>query len=267
MSVTQAVIGARKERTCSEHGNFLSTLESINEFEITRWSHCPGCEADFQARKRKDDVEEGKSVFAQRLSAAGITQRFSAKTFADYQATNAGQAKALAIARDYAENFAEHFESGRCLIFSGKVGCGKTHLAAAICHAIIAKPFAGDGADWRNFKRYECRYATASQIFGDIRECWGNRKLREADAWAKFTHPHLLVIDEIGRQHGSDGERTILEELIDQRYSQMRPTLVISNCDREQIAQFIGERGLDRLFENKGIIAIFTWPSHRRGGK
>lgn len=262
MSTTQAVIGASEEKTCSRHGSFVSVGTGGNKFRMVLWSSCPACEAEREVMRREQDAADAKREFAERLRAINLPPRFSAKTLDDYEVTTAGQRKALSIAKEYASNFDEHFKAGRCLIFSGKVGCGKTHLAAAICREIISKPFV-DGADWRSAKSHLCRYTTASAMIRDVRETWGKKELSEVDALRKFTRPHLLVIDEVGRQYGSDAEKTQMEELLDMRYQEMRPTLVCTNCDKTQLAQFLGERGLDRLFENKGIVAIFDWASHR----
>jgi DNA replication protein DnaC len=265
------MIGSTEQMTCPTHGTvYTSTVTKKNKLGmIFREGCCPDCEADRETKWLAERAEEAKLDFQRRLDTAKIQPRFLRKTFEDYNATTDGQKKALKIAREYAENFGEHLKAGRCLIFSGRVGCGKTHLACAIIHSIIARPFAG-GVDGEWTKRrsddwHTCRYVSASGIIRDIRDSWGDREMTETRVFKKYTSPSLLVVDEIGRQNGDDRDRNLLDELIDLRYEAMKPTLISTNCDKLQMANFIGERGLNRLFENDGILCLFNWGSHRGG--
>ena len=97
--------------------------------------------------------------------------------------------------------------------------------------------------DWKNYW-HPVRYATVSGIIRAIRATWNNSKFREADALKRFTQPHFLVIDEVGRQFGTDEEKMQIEELLDMRYQEKLPTLVCTNVDKSQLANFLGERGL-----------------------
>ena len=73
----------------------------------------------------------------------------------------------------------------------------------------------------------------------------------------------LLVIDEIGVQYGTDSEQTILFDVLDKRYRDMRPTILLTNQNTIGLKAFIGERAFDRLTETARWVA-FDWPSHRR---
>ena len=74
----------------------------------------------------------------------------------------------------------------------------------------------------------------------------------------------LLVIDEVGAQAGTHYELSVLHEVLDRRYQLIKPTVVVSNMDARGLGQYIGERALDRLRENKALLAGFTWESERR---
>jgi nucleoside-diphosphate-sugar epimerase len=43
----------------------------------------------------------------------------------------------------------------------------------------------------------------------------------------------------------------------------MRPTLLASNCTKDELKGFLGDRIVDRLRENGGKVLIFDWPSRR----
>ncbi len=257
-----ALVGEEKQSECSTHGAFTSTATRYSKLGMLHWSECPTCELEREARSRAQDVEFAKIAFADRLSAATIPLRFRDKTLDGYEPKTDSQSRILSIARDYADKFDEHLAAGRCLILSGKVGTGKTHIACGILREIAARPFAEVSA-WERAAWHPVRYATVSTIIRTIRETWNNPEVREADAIRKFTRPHLLVLDEVGRQFGSDAEKTQIEELLDLRYQDMRPTLICTNVEKSQLPQFLGERGLDRLRENGGIMAVCDWSSHR----
>ena len=73
----------------------------------------------------------------------------------------------------------------------------------------------------------------------------------------------LLIIDEIGIQFGSDTEKLLISEIIDNRYQNLLPTVLISNLDLAGIKSCIGERSYDRLREDGGKVVAFNWDSHR----
>jgi DNA replication protein DnaC len=258
-----------KVETCSKHGAFTSTA-TLFKYLGTSWSGCPRCEAEREAERevmrREQDAADAKREFDERFRSANIPQRFFHKSLAGYEAKTASQRGVLAIAKEYAENFAEHLKVGRCLIFSGNVGCGKTHLSCAILRWIVERPFVDTGT-WRNAARHSVKYTTAAEVIGEIRSTWGKRELREADVFKSFARPHLLVLDEVGVQCGSKDERRLLQQVIDHRYRDLRPTIVCSNLSKSEMSEFIGERGYDRLRENGGLLVLCDWESHRGSGK
>ena len=81
---------------------------------------------------------------------------------------------------------------------------------------------------------------------------------------AGFIRPDLLILDEVGVQFGSETEKMILFEIINGRYEQLKPTIVISNLAKDALTDYLGERVVDRLREGGGRMLIFDWPSYRR---
>jgi DNA replication protein DnaC len=201
-------------------------------------------------------IEE--SLEQRRLIKTCVPLRFIGKTLEMYEAKTDAQKNALDISRDYVKRFSEHRKVGRCLVMSGSVGAGKTHLACAIAQELREVRLSEIRIGW------DVRYTTVSDLIREIRSTWGKGAgSSEADAIGNFVKPDLLIIDEIGVQMGSDAERVQLSELIDLRYRQILPTLVITNCDRKTPERLIGERRFDRLRENGGIMCVFNWPSYR----
>jgi DNA replication protein DnaC len=72
-----------------------------------------------------------------------------------------------------------------------------------------------------------------------------------------------LIIDEVGVQFGSDTEKMIVFDIIDGRYSNMLPTILISNLALPDVKELIGERAIDRLREDGGVVVAMKWDSNR----
>lgn len=254
-------MGGTKIDRCQVHGEFESTETSTHRIFGSTWSICPLCEAENAKRREEESLRVAAKGRQDRIEVAHIPLRFRGKSLNDYEAITTGQKRALELAKDYASRFDAHYEVGRSLIFTGKLGTGKTHLATGILQEIIAVPFS-DHDGWSGRKWHPVRYTTASEIIRTLRETWSTRT-NEADALRKFVRPHLLVVDEVGLQFGSDSERTQLGEIFDLRYQSMMPTIVITNCEKSEISRYIGERAVDRLRENGGLMAVLDWESHR----
>jgi DNA replication protein DnaC len=47
------------------------------------------------------------------------------------------------------------------------------------------------------------------------------------------------------------------------RYADMRPSIIISNCDLGEFRRALGEKSYDRLRENGGLVCPCYWPSWR----
>lgn len=233
--------------TCPEHGEYLST----NLFR-SLWSKCPECEA-IQRREREAEEKAAAVVEAQRrhermLAGACIPARFVGRTFDNFAADTDEKRHALTVARDYAEGFAEHSRKGAGLILAGKPGTGKSHLAGAILQALLSP---------------HVRYITCMDLIRAVRETWRRDSERsESDLLAYFEGLDLLVVDEIGAQYGTDGEQNIVFDVLDRRYREMRPSILLTNQNAAGLKEFVGERTYDRLRETCTWVS-FAWDSYR----
>ncbi|MNJ76306.1 DNA replication protein DnaC [compost metagenome] len=67
----------------------------------------------------------------------------------------------------------------------------------------------------------------------------------------------------MSKEQPSDFELTTLFSIINGRYEQLRPTVVISNLGADQLPVAMGERCVDRLREGNLIVVPFDWESQR----
>jgi DNA replication protein DnaC len=242
---------------CPVHGEVdMSEVEQLDGSMLARG--CKRCQWEAMHNSPRDseafaharahaDAERATSA----LVAAGITPRFAEATFDGYVAETEQQHKALAKCRSYAEQFPAHFRAGRSLLLTGNVGCGKTHLASAIVRTVVAD-------------RCRALIIPASDIISIARASMvPGSGYTDRDVVLHLGELELLVIDEVGCQKGSDYELGLLHAIIDRRYQAVLPTVLISNLPPEHLKAYIGDRALDRLRQNGGLIAGFTWASKR----
>jgi DNA replication protein DnaC len=78
-----------------------------------------------------------------------------------------------------------------------------------------------------------------------------------------LTDAAILVIDEIQERGETPFEDRKLTQIIDARYMEERPTILISNHSRENFAKTLSPAVLDRIREN-GLGLHFNWKSYRQ---
>ncbi|WP_428947220.1 ATP-binding protein [Acidithiobacillus ferrooxidans] len=229
-----------QHRECTRHGRYpISTVDDLGTIRYMS-PVCPVCAAE-QASRRL-------------MESAAIPARYFDCDFSNYVVEVTGQQTALDTCRDYAEHFDERARKGSCLILCGDPGTGKNHLASAIARAVLAQG-------------RSVLHVTAYDIIARIRQTWQQRGVgnsTELEVIRGFAEVGLLIIDEVGKTFGSDGERVHLFEVIDHRYRDMRPTMILSNEDIDGIEKYLGKAAFDRLCQNGGLLR-FDWQSHRRG--
>ncbi len=241
---------------CEKHGNYDQKVTTLLGREFK--SGCPECQRIIseqrEASEQLQKAYEARTVLVRKLGAALIPKRFADKTLSQYRAESKEQMRALAICKRYVEVFSEIQETGRCLMLLGKPGTGKTHLGAAIANDLMHNTAAS------------AVYRTVGAVLQSIRATYDRSSERTAaEILASLIEPDLLVLDEVGvsKEQPSDFELTTLFAIINGRYEQVRPTVVISNLDAAQLPQAMGERCVDRLREGGGVVVVFDWESQR----
>jgi DNA replication protein DnaC len=241
---------------CETHGAYDQKVFPLLGKQLK--SGCPECGRE--TREKAEAAELASQAMAMRLAmerklgAALIPKRFASKTLEGYTATTTEQRKALNTCRRYAAEFSQIAESGRCLLLLGKPGTGKTHLSVGIANEIMAKTAA------------TAVYRTIGTVLQSIRATYDRTSEQtESQILSSLISPSLLILDEIGvsKEKPSDFELTTLFAIINGRYEELRPTVIVSNLDGQALPAAIGERCIDRLREGGVIVVPFEWESHR----
>lgn len=237
--------------TCDVHGAFESRC-----FVGSSWTKCPTCIAlDAERTKAEREAKERddrRQLWQRRIGDAGIPERFQNRSLQSFVAETEQQARALEFASAYADGFDDALATGRSALFIGKPGTGKTHLAVGIGLRVMHR-------DNRTVL-----FTTVMRAIRRVKDTW-NRDSRESEteAVAALVFPDLLILDEVGVQFGSDTEKLILFDVLNERYEKRRPTLLLSNLTLDDVKTFLGERVFDRLREDGGEAIPFDWESWR----
>jgi DNA replication protein DnaC len=240
-------------RVCTTHGEYEAMLYTIGDRVMG--GQCQACakhkEQQAQERQRVVQSDQERRRIEGLFQRAGIPLRFQSRTFDSYQANNEGQAKALRKARSYADNWRENVAAGTSLIFSGNAGTGKTHLACAIANELM-----GQGVS--------SVFTTVSDAMRAIKRTYdAGSQMTEVQAIQAFVDPGLLILDEVGANRGTEYEVQLVFDIINKRYENCRPTIILTNLDPQALRECLGERVVDRLREGGGKLVAFTWDSFR----
>jgi DNA replication protein DnaC len=236
---------------CEIHGVFEPKFANLMGKPIS--TGCPRCQAAREDQRVIEEAAEAKRALQARIGNSGIPPRFRDRSFETFQVESAAQHRALNFARAFAEDFASLRCSGRSAVFCGRPGTGKTHLASAIGLRVLT-----------DHNRACVRFATALDAIRSVKDTWRrSASVTEREALAALISPDLLILDEVGVQYGSETEKVILFDVINGRYEDRRPTLLVSNLTAQEIPGVIGERAFDRLREDGGEAVVFDWESRR----
>jgi DNA replication protein DnaC len=250
------------ERNCDFHGGYTTTLFECQPSEAPielrqHWTNCPPCNDEWEKEAKAVDLEMKNGTTAKeerrlaRQEAAGVPRRFAANTVWDWLHPMPKQHKAWVIARDYCHGFSTALAAGSSLALCGHPGTGKTHLAIGILMHVMESGWTG-------------RYSTVMDMLGRIKDTY-NRQSKETEeaVISELTSVDLLVIDEVGKQLDTNYETAQLFRIIDTRYREMKPIILVSNLRGSKFVEFVGAAVADRLRDNGGKVLSFDWGSHR----
>jgi DNA replication protein DnaC len=150
-------------------------------------------------------------------------------------------------------------KTGGIVCLFGRRGTGKTFMAFDLAsNGVFPNDQEKDGSP------RPAIYRTAMEIFLLIRDSWRkDARSSELDLMDEWRDAALLVIDEIQERGETSFENQKLTAIIDSRYRQGRPTLLIGNYETKgELAASLGSSIVSRLTENGGTIHC-DWQSFR----
>lgn len=254
---TKGIFGKKEPYVCQNCGTlkepYLANV--MRGKELWLYPQCP-CDVETE-RKRQEEIErEDRERRIESLyGRSGLSKRLMTCTLESFQ-VRPGTERAFKAVAGYVETFEVSTEKG--LLLMGGYGNGKSHLAAAICHALIEREFS-------------CRFWTVPQLLGRIRSTFnqGNRE-NEEDILRPLRHCDLLVLDDIGTEKVTDWVSQTLFVIIDDRYQAMKPIVFTTNCTAKELEERVGGKTYSRIIGmTEGVVvgASDYRKRHLKGGE
>lgn len=161
----------------------------------------------------------------------------------------------------YFKDASQKVADGGIVVMYGGHGTGKTRMAYMLAdEAEIPRSTYKRGGIVTDLPRI---YTTAVGLFMDLRDSFRKEsQISEKDIVRDMSEAALLVIDEIQERGETAFEDRKLTQIIDARYMDGRPTILISNYDRKRFSESLSPAVLDRIREN-GLGLHFDWSSFR----
>ncbi len=234
--------------TCRIHGTSMRALG-------TR-AYCPVCTAALTAPLLS--VYEGnrahlaQSELDARILVSGIPEIFRNASFESFDADGPRAAQVAQALRNYSVHFATQRARRSGFVLTGPTGVGKTHLACAMLHEVMAQGFSA-------------RYVSLPRLTFEVRRTYKSQDSQDtvANLIADLVNCDLLVLDEIDLHGSSDSDYQMLYEIINGRYEAGgKPTVALSNRSASDLAEDLHERVMSRILCGTSPIAC-NWSDRR----
>jgi DNA replication protein DnaC len=190
-----------------------------------------------------EEVAHRQQTRLQRLSASARSGFPFLKTVDDFDFTYQSTLRLSLLGTALSPDFVT---DGRSLIFTGKTGRGKTHLAVAIAYRAIQNGF-------------EALFVTCAELIDDLSSAF--RQSRFADALVRYTHPHLLVVDEVGYLTYANDAANVLFHVVNERHKRKRAMIFTTNKPLSAWGRVLHDEDLaetivDRVLERGRVIQL-----------
>jgi len=239
---------------CEKHGEYEVSYTEAFGGKYLIHSVCTKCvnerDAYVEHEITRRETEAKAKANEDKILNCGVSRRNLNKTFDTYIASTPAQTKAKALYKGFANSVCND-AIAKSLIVCGSVGTGKTHLASSAVNQIV-----------NNGKT--CELIKIIDLIRQFKSTWSkDNDSTEEKFLDYYTKIPALIIDEVGVQFGSDTEKMVIFDIIDGRYNNMLPTALISNLALPDVQELIGERAIDRMREDGGVVVAMSWESHR----
>jgi DNA replication protein DnaC len=208
----------------------------ITRAEEEQWSY-----RDFVALLVAEEVAHRKQTRLQRLTRKAGFPYF--KTIDDFDFTLQSSLRPALLGSYLGPDFVTE---GRSVVFHGKAGRGKTHLAIAIGYRAIQNGF-------------DTRFTTAAQLIEDLSNAGRHGRLHVA--LEAYTHPHVLIIDEVGYLSYGPDAANVLYHVVNGRHLRKKPMLFTTNKPLHEWGRVLHDSDLasailDRVLERGRWITL-----------
>ncbi len=181
--------------------------------------------------RKQEELNRIQKVFKN----SNMTKRGIKRTFENFE-VNKSNRKAYEIAKKYAEDWEKFKTEGTGLIFIGRFGTGKTHLAFSIANYLLNQGI-------------PVVFETLINLMEKLK--LGYEKQAEFGYYEiikLYCECDLLIIDDLGKEKLSEWVLEKLFQIINTRYENMLPFLITTNYTEKEIIKRLS-------YNNDGIAA------------
>ncbi len=150
----------------------------------------------------------------------GIPPAIAKASFETFKGWSPDHAKAKAVAEDFAKKLRKDAPTKGFLLY-GRPGAGKTHLLAATLRWLALE------------KGVPSRYVEFMLLLSDMKAGFSQNQ-SHMDILKPLLFVPVLAIDELGKERGTEWERSMLDELISRRFNSGLATLFATNYFLEE---------------------------------
>ena len=188
----------------------------------------------------RQELDEERYARLQRYSNLGSLTRL---TFANTQPQGKSDNPAAQerFSRAYQAAVAFAGEPKGWLVLAGPSGCGKTHLATAIANQCIEND-------------YPVFYITVPDLLDHLRSTFSpDSEIHYDEFFEQVRGAQLLILDDLGAQSGSPWAKEKLDQLLNHRFGNRLPTVIVSIIPVEDLEERIRVR-----VTNSSLCQIYT---------
>lgn len=194
-------------------------------------------------RLEKEMLEHARKVELEthyRSSASGVLERYWDESLDTYKPQSDVEKQNVKVLKRFVK-----MGKSSTVALCGSNGTGKTLLGCALIREMGG------------------RYMTASRLVYEVDSTMSFKsKQTKIEFLDELSKVPLLVIDEIGRGARPEFQSELVNYLYNERYSRMLPTCLISNMEKLELADYLGNAVVDRLNETCAFLE-FNGQSYR----
>ncbi len=164
----------------------------------------------------------------------------------DYYSKNIQHSEIMRRNRDFLMDYADNFDprKSQSILLMGGTGLGKTHLSSALAKRVIEK-----GND--------VFYTGAIDLFSQFEtQRFKSYSNEPNELIERYFECDLLIIDDLGTEMINQFSVSTLYNLLNDRLSRRKPTLISTNLSNEEIQKKYTDRITSRMFGEYAVLVF-----------
>jgi len=219
------------ETACPRCGAPYRTLHLGSKAILVSTCECLKKEAEERLRERI--IKEEKEA---RLRASGLTPRLLLARLENFK-EEPGKERALKLAREFLNRWPEQMKEPHSsgILFWGRPGVGKSHLAAAVANELLERGFS-------------ILFLNTVDFLNSLRDLYREEE-SEVPEMERVFKADLLILDDLGAEKPTEWVLEKIYQIVNSRYESLLPMIATTNLDLNSLERMLGERTFGRLVE------------------